>query len=226
MMNRPFWILLIISLSQTPIHSQEFELGIYTPIYADPGYSYEFIEGNKFEFRGYGHLGTTTRGKGHYKLKADSLYLYFEPLGLDEAHLSRHKVHIRPNESDLSLSVGLSVYRKSDSTKLEGAWVDITEEDSKPSRIVYTDDEGKLFFYLFKPIVENILSVRSMGYKGVRIRLDTFNSSSIDISAYLAPAREFTIPEKLSVYKFQSISDTSFILTGKNSPKTRFYKQK
>ncbi|OEK03604.1 hypothetical protein BFP97_19700 [Roseivirga sp. 4D4] len=225
-MKELFWTFLFFTFFQAHIDAQEFELGVYGPVYADPYFTYEFLEGNRFKYTGYGHLGTTYRGGGSYSFEQDSIYFHYESLKLDPAQLSAYSIDLDHQKSTVLLSLSLQVFVSSDSSSFPAAWIDINYEGTKASRILHTDENGKLSMLLFKPIKENILTVRAMGYRTLKIQLDTIKSASAKIRVYLKPANEFTIEDKISAYRFQVINDTSFTLAGKSIPKTLYHKQK
>lgn len=215
---------LMLLYFSTNLISQELQLGIYQPIYSDPSYTYEFLEENKFNYTYYGHMNQTTRGKGHYLIKGDSIYFNYEPLALDEKFLSSYEVTLNPKESDILMRISLSVFDLLDSLPFMNAWVDISSENTKPTKLFDTDKNGKLSMTLFKPIEENILTIGSMGYKSVRLRLDTIKSVSAEITAYLRPTTEYVKKELQEKFKLEIVNDTTFIMSKINGLETRFLK--
>lgn len=225
MIYRCFFLVVILVFFHSKLFSQELQLGIYSPIYSDPSYSYELLESNFFKYTYYGHLNETTRGRGKYEVVGDSIYFNFEPYELEEEFGSRYNLITDSKPFDGFLSVELKAYDIRDSIPLSQAWVGLSDEEKVPKEYFFTDEKGGLNFLVNKPMDKGFLWIREMGYQELKIRIDTIKSVSAEISAYLNPSGEFRIGDFKQSFRISQVSDTSFVLTNEDGNTTKLMRQ-
>lgn len=225
MIHRHFFSIFILIFFHSTLSSQDLRLGIYSPVYSDPSYSYELLEDNTFKYTHYGHLKEITRGRGKYALIGDSIHFHFEPYSLEEKFKSKYDLKLDPKAFDGYLQVILTAFDIRDSIPMNHVWIGLSDEETMPSEYFFTNEKGELNFLVNKPMDKGFLRIRDMGYQELKIRIDTIKSVSAEIKAYLNPSGEYRIGDLRQSFQVSQVSDTSFILTNTEGNSTKFIKR-
>lgn len=171
-------------------------------------------------------MNQTTRGHGKIAIEGDSIHFHFEPLKLEKKYLSKFELKSDSKPFDGSLTIKLSTYDITDSIPMEGVWVGWCDEESIPNEYFFTDEKGQLTMFVRKPMDKGFIRIRQMFYQELKIRLDTIKSISTEIKAYMNPSSQFVIENTKWSYHLAQVSNSSFVLTKKNSPSTKFLKRR
>ena len=225
MIYRHFSLVIFLIFFHSKLSCQDLHLGIYSPVYSDPSYSYELLEQNFFKYTYYGHLKETTRGRGKYKVVGDSIYFNFEPYELEEKFKSSYYFNLDPKPFDGYLYITLTVKDILDSIPMNHVWIGLSDEEKIPKEYFFTNEKGILNFLVNQPMDKSFLRIRDMGYQELIIRIDTIKSVSAEIKAYLNPSGEHRIGNLKQSFRISQISDTSFVLTNKYGSTTKFLKR-